>query len=54
LADDPHRVGAPLRAPFDGQWRARRGEYRVRYRIDDTNDTVYVLDVDHRRDIYRP
>jgi mRNA interferase RelE/StbE len=54
LGDDPHRVGAPLRAPFGGQWRARRGEYRVRYRIDDTDCVVYVLDIDHRRDIYRP
>ncbi|CCG05577.1 type II toxin-antitoxin system RelE family toxin [Blastococcus saxobsidens] len=49
LADEPHRVGAPLRAPFTGQWRARRGEYRVRYRIDDANGIVYVLDIDHRR-----
>jgi len=53
LANDPHRVGAPLRTPFEGQWRARRGEYRVRYRIDDRGETVYVLDVDHRRDAYR-
>ena len=53
LADDPYRVGAPLRRPFGGQWRARRGEYRVRYRIDDHEDTVYVLDVDHRRRAYR-
>lgn len=53
LADNPHRVGAALRAPFTGQWRARRGEYRVRYRIDDTEHIVYVLDIDHRRDAYR-
>lgn len=53
LADNPHRVGAPLRAPFTGQWRARRGEYRVRYRIDGTEGIVYVLDIDHRRDAYR-
>lgn len=53
LAANPHRVGAPLRKPFEGQWRARRGQYRVRYRIDDRNQTVYILDVDHRRDIYR-
>lgn len=53
LADEPHRVGAPLRGPFAGQWRARRGEYRVRYRIDDTSTIVYVLDIDHRRDAYR-
>ena len=53
LADNPHRVGAALRAPFEGQHRARRGEYRVRYRIDDADTAVYVLDVDHRRDAYR-
>jgi mRNA interferase RelE/StbE len=53
LAEQPHRVGAPLRAPLEGQWRARRGEYRVRYRIDDEKGIVTVLDVDHRRDVYR-
>jgi mRNA interferase RelE/StbE len=53
LADEPARVGAPLRAPFEGQWRARRGEYRVRYEIDELKQIVTVLDIDHRRDIYR-
>jgi mRNA-degrading endonuclease RelE of RelBE toxin-antitoxin system len=53
LATDPHRVGAPLRKPFEGHWRARRGEYRVRYLIDDTNNAVTVVDISHRRDAYR-
>jgi mRNA-degrading endonuclease RelE of RelBE toxin-antitoxin system len=53
LAGNPSRVGTRLRAPFAGQWRARRGEYRVRYRIDDVALVVYVLDVDHRRGAYR-
>lgn len=53
LADNPRRVGSPLQAPFEGQYRARRGEYRVRYRIDDDQKIVYVLDIDHRRDAYR-
>ena len=48
----PKTVGAPLRAPLEGLWRARRGEYRVRYRIDEAGHTVYVLDIDHRRDAY--
>jgi mRNA interferase RelE/StbE len=52
LLDRPRVVGAPLRAPFEGLWRARRGEYRVRYRIDEAGRTVYVLDIDHRRDAY--
>jgi len=46
-------VGVPLRAPFEGLWRARRGEYRVRYRIEEANHRVIVLDVDHRHDAYR-
>lgn len=53
LCDEPRRVGAPLQAPFDGYWRARRGEYRVRYRIDEENHQIVVMDVDHRRDAYR-
>jgi mRNA interferase RelE/StbE len=52
LAEEPRRVGAPLRAPFEGHWRARRGEYRVRYTIDDDSKQVHVLDIGHRRDAY--
>lgn len=54
LSQQPHRVGTPLRKPFEGQWRARRGEYRIRYVIDDEASTVCILDIDHRRDAYRP
>ena len=53
LAANSQRVGAPLREPFLGDYRARRGEYRVRYRIDDGQHRVLVLDVEHRRDAYR-
>lgn len=53
LAAEPHRVGAPLRQPFQGHYRARRGEYRVRYLVDDDRRVVSVLDVEHRRDVYR-
>jgi len=40
LAEEPHRVGAPLRAPFEGHWRARRGEYRVRYTINEDGKEI--------------
>jgi mRNA-degrading endonuclease RelE of RelBE toxin-antitoxin system len=53
LARDPQVVGTPLRPPFEGLWRARRGEYHVRHRIDDEQHRVVVLDVDHRRGAYR-
>lgn len=46
LSRSPRVVGAPLRAPFEGLWRARRGEYRARYRIDDEDRRVTVMDID--------
>ena len=52
LTEHPRRVGKPLRAPMDGRWAARRGQYRVIYRIDDAAATVTVLQVSHRRDAY--
>ncbi len=54
LAANPHRVGKPLIRELAGQHAARRGEYRVIYRIDDSAGAVHVLRVDHRKDIYRP
>jgi mRNA-degrading endonuclease RelE of RelBE toxin-antitoxin system len=54
LLDNPHRVGKRLRPPLEDRHSARRGTYRVVYRIDDDDiRTVTVLDVAHRRDIYR-
>jgi mRNA-degrading endonuclease RelE of RelBE toxin-antitoxin system len=29
-----------------------RGEYRIRYRIDEERHRVIVVDIDHRRDAY--
>jgi mRNA interferase RelE/StbE len=53
LAENPHRVGKPLRGQLEGRWTARRGEYRVVYRIDDSVVTVSVIRIGHRRDAYR-
>ena len=53
LIADPHRVGKELRNQLAGVYSARRGTYRVLYRIDDEQRTVTVIRVDHRRDIYR-
>ena len=54
LLDNPKRVVAPLRDELDGIWSARRGTYRILYRIDDEAREVIVLRIGHRRDIYRP
>ncbi|MFY9927060.1 MAG: type II toxin-antitoxin system RelE/ParE family toxin [Streptosporangiaceae bacterium] len=54
LRENPHRVGKPLVAPFQGDWSARRGHYRIRYRIDDDKRVVTVIDIADRSDIYHP
>lgn len=53
LATSPHRVGKPLLEPLTGLWSARRGAYRVLYRIDDLARLVRVERIDHRSDAYR-
>jgi mRNA-degrading endonuclease RelE of RelBE toxin-antitoxin system len=53
LLEQPHRVGKPLLPPLDDRFSARRGTYRVIYRIDDEAHVVTVVDIGHRRDVYR-
>jgi mRNA interferase RelE/StbE len=53
LLDNPHRVGKPLARELAGYHSARRGAYRVIYRIDEAARTVHVLRIDHRADVYR-
>jgi mRNA interferase RelE/StbE len=52
LALSPRRVGKPLFGSLAGCHGARRGTYRVVYRIDEQTRVVEVLDIDHRADIY--
>lgn len=52
LLDNPRRVGKPLDPPVAPAWSARRGTYRILYRIDETSQTVSVTAVRHRADAY--
>lgn len=54
LVQQPYRVGKPLRQDLTGVWSARRGTYRVLYRIRDDLREVVALRIEHRRDAYRP
>ncbi|HKG52540.1 MAG TPA: type II toxin-antitoxin system RelE/ParE family toxin [Actinomycetales bacterium] len=54
LVRQPRRVGKPLRGDLLGIWSARRGTYRVLYRVLEDADEVVVLRIEHRRDAYRP
>ncbi len=53
LADNPRRLGKPLRGELAGLHSARRGEYRVIYEIDDDPPIVVIVYVDWRGDVYR-
>ena len=54
LLDAPERVGKPLRYELEGYWSARRGAYRVVYRLDHNAQAVRVVRIEHRSDVYRP
>ena len=54
LVDNPRRVGKPLRGDLAGIHSARRGTYRVLYRINEASREVVVLRIGHRSDVYRP
>ena len=52
LADNPRPVGCEK---LSGQekYRLRQGNYRIVYSIQDTQLTVWVVKVGHRREVYR-
>jgi mRNA interferase RelE/StbE len=53
LLEQPYRVGKRLLPPLEDRFSARRGTYRVIYRVDEAARVVTVVDIGHRRDIYR-
>lgn len=50
LASNPQRVGKALRFDLEGLHSARRGDYRIIYRID---HRVTIIAIEHRADVYR-
>lgn len=53
LLDNPKRVGKPLAAPMAPAWTARRGTYRIIYRLGENQHVVNVTAIRHRSDAYR-
>ncbi len=58
LLENPARVGKPLSLELEGYLSARRGAYRIVYRIEEDDsasraDVVHVVRIDHRADVYR-
>lgn len=54
LGENPRPSGVrKLQGKLTG-WRIRVGDYRVLYQIDDEAETVTIVRVRHRRDVYAP
>ncbi|OGW84763.1 MAG: hypothetical protein A2987_06080 [Omnitrophica bacterium RIFCSPLOWO2_01_FULL_45_10] len=52
IALDPYQ-GKPLKLKLKGKWSYRVGMYRIIYSIDNNILTVFILDIGHRREVYR-
>lgn len=52
LPQEPRPAGSRKLTGRDG-WRLRVGNYRVIYEINDGEQTVTILHIGHRRDVYR-
>ena len=50
---NPRQWGKPLHGDKKGLWRYRVGDYRLICDIQDERITVLVLQIGHRRDVYR-
>jgi mRNA interferase RelE/StbE len=50
---NPRLLGKPLRGDLKGHWRYRFGDYRIIARIDDGVFLIMILEVAHRREVYR-
>ena len=53
LPSNPPRVGKPLHGELVDLHSARRGNYRVLYRIEPDQAVVFVIRIDHRGRVYR-
>ena len=53
LAESPQRVGGELHFDLAGHYSARRGDFRVIYRVDVQRRRVHIVAIGHRGDVYR-
>lgn len=49
---DPIGFGKPLRYSLKGHRRLRVSDYRIVYRIDPDANTVVIVSIKHRKDVY--
>ena len=53
-AEDPSSLATRLKGTENtGRWRYRVGDYRIVVSFDNSIITIYVIEIGHRREIYR-
>ena len=52
-SEDVRAFGAPLVGELSGLWRYRVGDYRIICKIQDDVLVVLVIEIGHRREVYR-
>lgn len=50
---DPRRYGKSLQGELSDKWRYRVGQYRILAKIEDTKLIIIIIEIGHRREIYR-
>jgi mRNA interferase RelE/StbE len=53
LSVEPRPMGCRKITGSKSDWRIRVGEYRIIYEIDDRAETIKIMRVRHRREVYR-
>lgn len=51
--ENPMVKGRALKGNLEGIWRYRVGDYRLFARIEDDTMIIFLIDIGHRREIYR-
>ncbi len=51
--ENPRQSGKDLKGNLKGIWRYRIGDYRLFATIEDDTLTVFLIDVGHRKEIYK-
>jgi mRNA interferase RelE/StbE len=53
IENNPNLLGSIKLKSFDSQYRVRVGDFRIRYFINYPENEILILDIAHRKDIYR-
>ncbi len=53
LMNSPFNYGKPLTGGWRGYRRLRVGDYRIIYRVYEERIVVFIIEIDHRKNVYK-